>query len=665
MEPASYLKVIQRRWVVIAVFTVLAAAAGWLTTPDDPPPVRPIKEFQAAATLLSSPAAGGPNTVPTVGTVGTLAFLSTTGEVPRRVARKIGYEGEPAVLATQVRAIADEKLHTIKFTSSGPDGPQVASLTNSFATELMAFLEERAIVIRQQQVTDALARMEALQAGVLQRDAQIATGGAGTTVDLLKAERDALIRQYSLAYDRLTQVQALPPPTSGLTLFEEATPIPIFKSTAFRPPSSHVGRTVIGVIVGVIVGMGIAFAIERLNGLLYTKEVTEDAFGLPVVAEIPLARHARGEHFSLDVVTKPSSQEAEAFRRLRASITLMRVLRPLPTEQLNGNGHHPDAVTGQPLAFVGGAPGVALESPGVILISSAGPGEGKTRACANLAASFAQTGVSVLIVDCDFGSPQVHRYFGVAQGRGVANIISNTPAGDPRTVMQTSVVPGVSVISAGTSGHAHPELTVHAQSLIAQARQLADVVIIDSSPLLGTSEPREMAPFVDAVVVLARVGRTSIKAARKTSELLGRLGAPVLGVALAGTRAEKKYSKPPGRTRKETAVSASVEAPADPTEQDVEVAARPAFGREEVRPELIVESPANGHETTTPLGPVDGNGPKPTKRLAFHAESPPAGRSWFVPPAPTSSIPSIPASPRRPPTKRTAQGPKPVEPVDE
>lgn len=663
MDPASYVKVLERRWVVIAVSAVLGMCAGWVTTPSTPPPAKPIKEYRAAATMLNAPAAPGATGAQTVGG---LAFLSVTGEVPRRVARKLGYEGEPAVLAAQVTAGSDEKLNTLKFSTVGPDGPRVAALANAFATELLAFLEERAIANRQQQVTDSMTRMSDLQAGILQRDGKIATGGAGTAVDLLKAERDALIRQYSLAYDRLTQVQALPPPTAGLFLFEEATPIPVFKSTAFRPPSSHAGRVGIGAVVGLIVGIGIAFAIERFNGLLYSKESAEDAFSLPVIAELPDSRRSESARFEIDVVREPGSDEADAYRRLRTSIMLMRVLRPVPTDQ-NGNGHGiENGATAQPLSFVGGAPGVALGAPGVILVSSAGPGEGKTRACANLAASFGLSGASVLVIDCDFGAPQVHRYFGVSQGRGLANVIANTPGGDPRTVLQASSVPGVSVIGAGTFGHAHPELSAHAQDLIAQARRLADVVIIDSSPLLGTSEPREIAPFVDAVLVVARVGRTSVKAARKTSELLGRLGAPVLGVTLAGTRAERGYrSQSTWRDRRRS--RGSTNGRAQPTTQtepgleaETQVQPAPALA---TTPAVEVRSPQAGHEANGKHpGSADGqttsrwsNPQAPTPRVLLG--------EGVTPAEPTSAVP--PPSPRRPLTRRWTPASPAIEPVDE
>jgi MinD-like ATPase involved in chromosome partitioning or flagellar assembly len=97
------------------------------------------------------------------------------------------------------------------------------------------------------------------------------------------------------------------------------------------------------------------------------------------------------------------------------------------------------------------------------------------------------------------------------------------------------------------------------RALVDEARTLADVVIIDTAPILATNDATELIPAVDAVVVVARVGKTSADAAKRTRTLLERLSAPAAGVVLIGTTSsDSSYSnyytstspEPPSRRRR-------------------------------------------------------------------------------------------------------------------
>ncbi|MBA2282236.1 MAG: hypothetical protein H0W25_13555, partial [Acidimicrobiia bacterium] len=67
---------------------------------------------------------------------------------------------------------------------------------------------------------------------------------------------------------------------------------------------------------------------------------------------------------------------------------------------------------------------------------------------------------------------------------------------------------------------------------------------IDTAPLLATNDATELIPAADSVVVVCRAGKTTLEAAHRTCDLLARLGAPVVGVALIGSRTnEAAYSR--------------------------------------------------------------------------------------------------------------------------
>src|SRR5688500_10198542 len=104
MDPLEYLNALRRRWPVVAITFAVALLVGWTTTTVIPvgPPTR---TFQATTQILNT----GDLNVPGVSTLQTVATLTTIGEVPARVAERIGYEGLPAELAAKMSATADRE----------------------------------------------------------------------------------------------------------------------------------------------------------------------------------------------------------------------------------------------------------------------------------------------------------------------------------------------------------------------------------------------------------------------------------------------------------------------------------------------------------------------------------------------------------------------------
>jgi capsular exopolysaccharide synthesis family protein len=174
----------------------------------------------------------------------------------------------------------------------------------------------------------------------------------------------------------------------------------------------------------------------------------------------------------------------------------------------------------------------------VILVASAGAGEGKSTSVANLAVAMAESGREVLVVDTDFRAPTVHLAFGLQNGPGLTDLITdpNLSGNNLADLVHPTSVPGVSLVHGGSSVENAAELVAtRGAHLLSQARSLADVVIMDTAPLLVVSDAAELLPEVDAVVLVARVHRTTRDSARRTFELLDRAKIPVLGVVLVGT----------------------------------------------------------------------------------------------------------------------------------
>lgn len=551
MEPVEYARLIRRRWRVVAACCLVSAVAVWVVTPSSP--AERLPEFVAEHTLIrDSDAASAPQALATV------ALLVKSGEVPRRVARKVGFTREPVLLARSLTVEPDDTLGTISVqaTANGREG--ASELANAFAEETLAYLGERAQEAREKTNGELLARLTKRQATVedLERQSRAAEAD-GQSSALIDAQRDAELRLYTSDLE-LQQKQAdLAPPTAGFVTLEAASPdLATPKGAGFGVPASRPVRVAGAAILGVLFGVAIVFVVERVDPRINLRAAAERAYRLPVVAEVPFANRRR--RTDILTATEPSSGVAESYRALRAALLLM------PTNVLG------DRAAGRgPKGQGGTTPGlVAVESilgptgvgpsrrvangdgaegaggPHVVLVTSAAPSEGKTSTVANLAASFAETGRSVLVLSCDFRRPSIHEFLGVRQAWGITEVLDGGPeAPKLADVVKDSIVGGVRIATNGSPLDNFGEVATDGRRLVAEARQMADIVLIDTAPLLVAHEATELIPAADTVLVVCRSGHSTKEDAARARELLTRVGATVTGVVLIGApEADTGYS---------------------------------------------------------------------------------------------------------------------------
>jgi len=167
-----------------------------------------------------------------------------------------------------------------------------------------------------------------------------------------------------------------------------------------------------------------------------------------------------------------------------------------------------------------------------ILITSAGPAEGKTTAAVHLAIAHAQQGSKTLLVDGDLRRPAIHRKFGVNPQTGLSNVLTGETQWSD-TVINIEGKPNLSIIPSGPPSHRAADLIgPRMGDLLDEFGKKFDLVILDSPPLLGFAEPLQMATIVDGVLIISRAGETKRKAVSSVLAALNRVRATVLGVVL-------------------------------------------------------------------------------------------------------------------------------------
>jgi receptor protein-tyrosine kinase len=279
---------------------------------------------------------------------------------------------------------------------------------------------------------------------------------------------------------------------------------PTIVKAAITPVSDRVrtlvSNGIIGLLAGLIAGIGLAFLADHLDEDISSRRVAEDACGgLPVVGVIPNVRSWRRQGTHVALAEDASSGVAEAYRTLGTSVQLLGSAGPNR----------------------------------VVAVTSAGPGEGKTTAVANLAVCFARAGRRVIVLSGDLRRPKVHEFFGLTNETGVTSLYSRN-AGVADVLLPVPAEPRLRVIPSGPIPANPAEiLSVDGmRELCGVLRKNSDLVLIDCPPVLPVTDALLLSQMADGVLIVASVpsgSRTDLDRAYRMLELVH---APVLGTML-------------------------------------------------------------------------------------------------------------------------------------
>lgn len=246
-------------------------------------------------------------------------------------------------------------------------------------------------------------------------------------------------------------------------------------------------------LIGIIFSVGLVFLLEYLDNTIKTKEDVEKGAGLAVIG-------------TLNLNEKKDNEISDQFRTLRANIRFSSI-------------------------------GDEIKS---IVVTSAIPGEGKSTVVSNLAVAMASSGKRVVIMDCDFRNPTIHKNFSLTNLTGLTNVlVEDTKICE---VITATKVPNLFVIPSGPKRLNPTELleSKNMKIILSTITKAFDIVLIDTPSILSITDAQILSALVRGTIIVASYGKPQINDIINVKQKIEKAGGWILGVVI--NKIPEKYN---------------------------------------------------------------------------------------------------------------------------
>jgi tyrosine-protein kinase len=496
-----------RKWAwLIVIVTVLAAGFGYLTSRNIPP------TYQASTTILVGQVITNPSQITDpynayyAAQGGSLAdayaLLATQPPILQATAIAINWPGDWQGLFYKVSAKSvGSQLMQVSVTDGDPQ--QAKAIANEIAHQLVLqgpiSQQQKQAEDQRSFITTQLSQLK-LQIESNQKTLTNLSNQAGLETDPKKlADLNDRISALQTKIDTWQTNYANLSATlnNGANLFltilapAQAPTVPI---------SPNIPRNILSAaIAGLALACGAVVLFEYLDDTIKDADDAQRVLNLSTLGAITRIANIHDQGDSLITLKHPRSPIAEAYRVLRTN-----------------------------LRFSG------IENPsGALLVTSSGPGEGKTTTAANLAVALAQGGKRVILIDTDLRRPTIHKVFDLPNEVGLSSMfLEDGTALD--NVLQPTAIEGLSVITSGPVPPNPAEVLDSKQmnKILTNLRAQADMLILDSPPALAVADASILGSRCSGAIVVVDAGRTRTDVSRRAIETLHKTDVKVLGVVL-------------------------------------------------------------------------------------------------------------------------------------
>lgn len=301
---------------------------------------------------------------------------------------------------------------------------------------------------------------------------------------------NAVAGQFNTAVETLEQAKSGGASPVKLTVIHPA-------KTPLSPVSPRTKLDIaIGVLLGLILGLGLAFLREVMDNTAKDPGELAEQAGIAVLGIVPWDKTTAEAPISFRA--DPHGSRSEAFRQLRTNLQFVDVDRP----------------------------------PKIIAVTSAVPNEGKSSTAMNLATALAESGQHVCLIEADLRKPSIAQALGLIGDVGLTSVlVGKVPF---EAVLQNAGM-NLAVVTSGPVPPNPSELISSEafRNTLRRAARRADVVVVDTPPLLPVADGAQIAAMADATLLVVRAGKTSFDQIRQAVQSLGRVDVVAVGAILS------------------------------------------------------------------------------------------------------------------------------------
>jgi non-specific protein-tyrosine kinase len=488
---------VARKWLpLFVVAVVLAAGSAYLFSTAQP------RIYESKATLIVGQALRALN--PDINQVivsqqlsSTYATLATKRPALEAVIDELNLTTTPEELTRHVSAEAPTDSTLLVITADDTDPTRAAAIANALAKHLIE--SSPGIQGRDTKL------QESIQAELKATEDQIQTTQAEfERLADLDDPQPADLAAMNALQDRLVTLRSTYATLLAASAQDAANLLTVIEpGIAARAPVSPsvLLTTLLAAVLGLFLAVGAVGLIEFLDDRVKDPDAIQDLVGLSTLGSVGRMQVGIGrpELYRLATLMYPRSPVAESYRTLRSNIEFSSIDARL----------------------------------GTILVTSAGPGEGKTVTAANLAIAFAQAGHRTILVDADLRKPGVSAIFGLPNKEGLTTMVRIDPATLDSLAQMTEQV-NQRVITTGPLPPNPVELlgSQRMRATMEQIKAKAEIVIVDSPPVRPVSDSAVLSSYLDGTILVVDAAKSHRGAVRHAREALALAGANVIGAFL-------------------------------------------------------------------------------------------------------------------------------------
>lgn len=511
MDFMPYLKRIIRWWWLILLSTILAAVASYLASSQQP------RIYQTTTTLMvgqviQKTQISGNDFDLSAQLAESYSQIATRQPVLQATVDSLGLDMDwqqlkwnvyaysiprTQLLAIDVKdispdravAIADEIAYQLILQS--PSSPQ-----NTQRSERKQFVHA--------QLDDLEARIQAAKTRVTELNQELDSALSARQIQDLQSEissLEQLITDWQANYSDLLAFLEGGDSPNQLTIIEPA-------QIPYEPIYPNVQLNVLlAAAAGFVLAFGAALLLEYLDNTIKSS----DDFTVPSIGltSLGLIKQIDGASLNEKLISSQDlfSPITEAYRQIRTNIQFTAIDQPARS----------------------------------IMVTSANPGEGKSTMTANFGIIMAQANLRTIVVDADLRRPSLHKMFQVPNLGGLTDLLSSDSM-DIDSQLKDTGIENLKIITSGPLPPNPSEIlgSQRMMQLLQRLERIADIIIVDTPPILAVTDALVLSKRVDGVVMVVKAKHTRRDSLRESLARLNQVGAKLLGGVLNGMSSKSK-----------------------------------------------------------------------------------------------------------------------------